>query len=145
MEQKAKPGRTAVYIGCYLAVLSLVTIVIGVRAVRSIRKSNQMRLTYSQIQPLTDKSVELSRQINAELWAAIKEAQALAADAAKPLDQRPSDLEQRRQLNQQRMEGIAELLTQQQRILEQIGEIQKQKENCSRTENSETKAVLEKF
>ncbi|HOK95210.1 MAG TPA: hypothetical protein PK052_03415 [Anaerohalosphaeraceae bacterium] len=142
MKPWTKTERIAVCIGCFMAVLSFFLLS---AAIRSIRQANQMQLKYRQIQPLVDRSVELSRQINAELWAVMEEAQAIVADQAKPADQQPSDLEQRPQLNRQRIEGLAEIMTQQQRIIEQICEIQRQNGDSTRTESPETKAVLEKY
>ncbi|MCI0498264.1 MAG: hypothetical protein L0Y36_01090 [Planctomycetales bacterium] len=134
-----KTGRVAVYIGCFLLLLS---VLLMITAVRTVRRTNQM---LNQIELLMAGGVELGKQANAELWAAMEENNAIAAELAKPIDQRPADLEKRQTLNKQRIEGIQELLAEQQQIHEQIRAIQKQNGIETETESPETKAVLEKY
>jgi hypothetical protein len=142
MEATTKRGRMAICAACFLLAFSVFLLA---AAVRGLRQANQVLQTQKQIQPLMDKSLQLGEQINAELWAAMEESNAIAAESAKPLDQRSIDLDQRRILNKQRMEGIRELLAEQQRVNNQIRAIQKQNGVTTENESPETKAVLEKY
>ena len=57
----------------------------------SISRFSQMQ---EKTQSLTDKSLELGREINAELWAVIKEEEAIAEDFKKPKDQQCPDIQE---------------------------------------------------
>jgi len=142
MVPSTKTERIWLYISCFLLAFS---ILLSARAVQGIRRTNQLMQTQKQAQLLMDESLQLTQQINAELWAAIEENKAIGEELKKPLDQRPADLDQRQLLLMQRNEGIQKLLDQQQAIIEQIQEIQKQNGMTPETESPETKAVLEKY
>jgi len=142
MVPSTKTERIWLYISCFLLAFS---IFLSTRAVQGIRRTNQLMQNQKQTQLLMDESLQLTQQINAELWAAIEENKAIGEELKKPLDQRPADLDQRQLLLMQRNEGIQKLLDQQQAIIEQIQEIQKQNGMTPETESPETKAVLEKY
>lgn len=139
MEAKRKTERIWVYITCFMLAVS---VLLAFRAVQNIRRTNQM---LNQIEPLMAKEMELGKQANAELWAAIEENNVLVAELAKPIDQRPADLQKRQTLLKQRIEGIQKLLDEQRQIIDQVRAIQEQNGMTADTENPETKAVLEKY
>lgn len=138
MEQLTKTGRMVLYIAFFVLLLSLF---LSVRAVQGLRRANQSLSQQQQLWPLLEKSLQLSEQSNAELWAAFEENKAIVTEFAKPVKLRHEDLETRRTRSERRMEGIHQLLIEQQKINDQIRAIQKQNDMV----NQETKALLEKY
>lgn len=137
MEAMRKTERIWLYITCFVLAIS---ILLAFRAVQNIRRTNQTLQILKQMQPLIDKSLQLGQQINAEQWAVNEENKAIAAELAKPQEQRSADIEKRQTLLRQRSEGIQKLLDEQRQVFERIQAMQ-EKNGVS----AETKAVLEKY
>jgi len=119
----------------------VVMVILLAMSIRGIQRSHAI----GQLNDLLKQSMELNRQSITQLTAINEEFIQIAQELKKPKEQQPANLQERIKLNAERNQDLERLIKQNEELIDTMRKIQEASGIVPKKENSEAKAVLEKY